>query len=221
MCIRDRCATFLIGALALGIALVLAGAQEKEDLVQYMAQLFGVLMPPVAIPMMAGLLTKRASNAGAVAAFIVGTILGFAAYLAGGMEDFGYLRKVQYLTWITAVPTTIVLFGVSARYPNSPERAERIAHFLTGLTACDLSAKADLDEGGDASLAVRVIGIASGALGAILIVAVLATASIREGWLSIAVGLFLLTIGALTAAFARQIIHLKRSTTAESDTFDG
>jgi SSS family transporter len=215
--LTGRCATFLIGALALGIALILAGAQEKEDLVQYMAQLFGVLMPPVAIPMMAGLLTRRASNAGAVAAFIVGTILGVAAYLVGGMEDFDYLRKVQYLTWITAVPTTLVLVGVSVLHPNSPERAERVAQFLAGLTARDLSAKADLDEGGDASLAVRVIGIASGALGAIMIVAVLATASIREGWLSIAAGLFLLAIGALTAAFARQIIHRKRTTTTESE----
>lgn len=215
--LTGRCATFLIGGLALGIALILAGAQEKEDLVQYMAQLFGVLMPPVAIPMMAGLLTRRASNAGAVAAFITGTVFGVAAYLVGGTEEFGYLRSVQYLTWITAVPTTLVLVGVSVLYPNSPERAERIERFLTGLTARDLSAKADLDEGGDASLAVRVIGIASGALGAIMVLAVLATAPIREGWLSISVGLFLLAVGALTAAFARRIIHGKRSTTTESE----
>ncbi|GMV92548.1 MAG: sodium-coupled permease [Candidatus Hydrogenedentota bacterium] len=215
--LTGRVSTFLIGGLALGIALILASAQDKEDLVNYMAQLFGVLMPPVAIPMMAGLLTRKASNAGAMAAFITGTAFGVAAYVAGGNEDLSYLRSVTYLTWITAVPTTIVLVVVSTLAPNSPERRERIAQFLSGLTARDLSAKADLDEGGDASLAVRVIGLASAALGAIMIAAVLLTASARDGWISIAVGIFLLALGGLTAAFSRQIIHMKRTTTTESE----
>ena len=215
--LTGRFATFLIGGLAMGIALFLASKQDKQDLVNYMANLFGVLLPPVAIPMMAGLLSKRASNAGALAAFIAGTALGVAAYILGGSEELGYLRSVKYLTWITAVPTTLVLFGVSAIFPNSPEHMKRITQFLTGLTARDLSAKAELDAGGDASLAVRVIGIASGALGAIMIVAVLITANIRDGWISIAVGLFLLATGALTAAFARKIIHFRSESTAESD----
>ncbi len=215
--LTGRCSTFLIGGLAMVIALLLASAQEKEDLVKYMAQLFGVLLPPVAIPMMAGLLSKRASNAGAVTAFVVGTVLGVATYVLGGYEDLGYLRSVKYLTWITAVPTTVVLFGVSAIKPNPPEHVDRIARFLAGLTRRELPVKADLDAGGDASLAVRVIGIASAALGAIMILAVLVTAGIREGWLSIVVGVFLLATGALTVVFTRRILHHENGTTAERD----
>jgi Na+/proline symporter len=215
--LTGRFATFLIGSLAMGIALILAIAQDKQDLVNIMAQLFSVLMPPAAIPMMAGLLTKRATNAGAVAAFVVGAVFGIVAYTLGAHEQLAVIRDVKYLTWITVIPTTVTLFGVSALFPDSPERTRQIAHFLTGLTARDLSLKRELDAGGDATVAVRVIGIAGAALGTIMVLAVWSTAGVRDGWLSIAVGGLLLVLGALTAAFARQILHSRNDSTLESD----
>lgn len=210
--LTGRCATFLIGALALGIALFLANAQTKEDLVNYMAQLFSVLMPPVAIPMMAGLLTRSASNRGAFAAFVTGTVCGVAAYVLSYHnlptgESLKYLRDVQWLTWISGVPTAAVLMAVSRLAPDSPKRVEEIALFLSGLTGKERHAKEAFDEGGDATVAVRIIGLASASLGAIMMAAVLVSVPFQEARLSLLVGGFLILFGCALAACARRILH--------------
>ncbi len=211
--LTGRFATFLIGALAMGVALLLASAQDKEDLVQYMARLFAGLMPPVAIPMMAGLLTRRASNPGALSAFIVGTVCGVSAYVLGGVDGFEYLRKVQYLTWITTLPTAGVLIVISLAAPDAGAKVDQVARFLAGLTAREATAKLALDAGGDAAVAVRIIGMASAALGVVLGLAVVITASVPEGWISLAVSAFLVVGGILMAVFADRILHPRSAKT--------
>ena len=215
-----RGATTLIGGLALGIALLLAGAQEKEDLVNYMAQLFGVLMPPVAIPMMAGLLSRKASNAGALCAFLVGTVCGVSAYVLSYHDALAYLRGVQWLTWISAAPTIVVLVAVSAAIPDPSGRASQIAQFLAGLTGREAPGKTAFDAHGDATVAVRMIGMASAALGAVIFLAVVATAPLGEAWLSVGAGVFLMLFGTLVAVFARRILHSQGSTLEESRSYD-
>ncbi|HNT88655.1 MAG TPA: hypothetical protein PKL84_12395, partial [Candidatus Hydrogenedentes bacterium] len=78
--LAGRIATLIVGLIALGIALLLARLPGEVELVKIMAELFSVLLPPVAVPMMFGLLTRRVSNAGGLGGFLAGACCGLAAY---------------------------------------------------------------------------------------------------------------------------------------------
>ncbi len=75
-----RLITLIIGLLSLGIALIVMGNQGEGDLFQLMVKLFGVFLPPIAIPMLLGLITSRVSNAGGLAGLLLGIVMGLCAY---------------------------------------------------------------------------------------------------------------------------------------------
>lgn len=196
-----RFSTLIIGLLALGMAVLLAGRGEPPDLVNIMAGLFSVLLPPIAIPMVAGLLNRHASNAGALAGFLAGAAAGVAGYaLSLWGNDLAYLATVTYMTWITSTPTLITLVLVSMFYPDDEKKGRQIMVFLHGLTVREnMSGTGVKPLGNDATIAVRIIGIACMALGVLLITAIVATGSFGPGKMTMAVGAVMAVAGALTA----------------------
>ncbi len=194
-----RLATLAVGMAAMVLALMFARTERLEDLVKYMAQLFAGLLPPVALPMIAGLLSKRTSNAGALAGFFLGASCGIVAYTTG-VDELSYLRSVPYLTWITLLPTAFGLIAGSVFAPNPPEKQKMVAEFLEGLRSTPQE-KVSLIASGDAAVALRIIGITTTMIGVILAVGVVATAGISAGRLSASVGAAM-AIGGGVAAFA-------------------
>jgi len=193
--LAGRMATLVVGLAALGIALLLVAGQGKEDLVEYMARLFSVLMPPVAIPMMFGLLTRRVSNAGGVAGFLIGAGFGITAYFLSYCEGLGFLRTMPFLPWITSVPTLVGLGLFSVLIPDAPEHGERIARFLDGLSRPEAAPSSSATDTSVAPAAIRIIGLASAAMGVVLVVAVLATEPFSRCKLSVGVGVAMVLIG--------------------------
>ena len=194
-----RLATLTVGLLAMVLAILFARAEALEDLVQYMARLFAGLLPPVALPMMAGLLSRRTSNAGALTGFFLGAACGVIAYIASYGDGLDYLRTVPYLTWLTLAPTAAGLVLGSALRPNSAARREAIALFLEGLRG-GKPEKVDLEAGGGAALALRMVGLTTGLLGLILCGGVVFTAELSEAAIPIGVGLVMAVGGGLAAA---------------------
>jgi len=211
--LAGRLATLVIGVIALGIALVITAAAQGQDLVKMMAKLFSVLLPPMAIPMMFGLLTRRVSNAGGVGAFLTGTACGLLAYALSYGEGLGYLRSIPYLPWITSLPTLGVMGLLSLVAPDAAAKRERIATFLAGLTGPESRERGEAVEpvgktkAGDAVVAIRAIGLASAAMGLLLVATVLFTASAREGALSLVVGLVMIAVGATARAVAAKTME--------------
>ena len=195
-----RVATFAIGAIALGIALVLARAGSGQDLVKIMAKLFSVLLPPVAIPMLCGLLTRKVSNAGGLGGFVAGTVCGVTAYGLSYVEGYEHLRSIPYLPWITSLPTLGVTCMLSALMPDCAERRERVGRFLDGLE----SAEHEPASGGReaARTALAVIGLSGAAMGALLLGAVIVTGAARDAGLSLVTGALMVAAGVVTAFFA-------------------
>ncbi len=194
-----RLATLAIGIAAMLLALLFARAEGLEDLVKYMARLFAGLLPPVALPMMAGLLSRRTSNAGALTGFFLGALCGIVAYASGSSEDLGYLRTVPYLTWITLIPTAFGIVAGSLLRPDSLDKRRVIAEFLNGLRAPQHE-QASLIASPEATLALRIIGLITGLLGLLLLAGVLLTADAKAAWLSVCVGLVMLLGGGLGTA---------------------
>lgn len=195
-----RIATLAVGLVAMALALLFARAERLEDLVQYMARLFAGLLPPVALPMMAGLLSRRTSNAGALAGFGLGAACGIAAYVLGGTEGYGYLRTVPYLTWITLLPTAFGLVVGSAAAPLSGEQRRAVDEFLNGLRSTP-GEKTSLLASPDAAVALRIIGMTTALIGLILLIAVALTAGIADGMVSVIVGA-LMALGGGAAVYA-------------------
>jgi len=193
-----RLSTLAVGLLAMVLALIFANAKGLEDLVQYMAQLFAALLPPVALPMAAGLLSRHTSNGGALSGFVLGAVCGTAAYIASYTGDqLAFLRSVQYLTWITVVPTALGLVAGTFLFPNSQAKRETIALFLDGLKSQPRE-KASLTEGDAAAVALCIIGITMALLGIILMAGILATVTLHEGRLSLIVGAIICVGGMIT-----------------------
>jgi solute:Na+ symporter, SSS family len=202
--ITARLATLFVGLLAMALAILFARAKGLEDLVQYMARLFAALLPPVALPMMAGLLSRRTSNAGALAGFFAGATCGIVAYVLSYQEGLDYLRTVPYLTWITLVPTAAGLILGSVLMPNSQRKQAVVAQFLEGLRR-QPGEKVSLVASGDAAVALRIIGSTIALLGLILLLGVLATANVAATTISIVVGAIMIAGGVAAVAAARAL----------------
>ena len=200
--LAGRVATLVIGLIALGVALLITKASQGQDLVQIMAKLFSVLLPPIAIPMMFGLLSRKVSNAGGLGGFLVGTACGLTAYALSYVEGLEYLRSIPYLPWITTIPTTAVMALLSFLAPDAEEKRERIGRFLEGLVAREAELKPEEAGAGAALTAVRIIGLATAAMGVLMLSAVIFTGELRAGLVSVVVGIIMLAVGSAARALA-------------------
>ncbi len=148
-----RLFTLLVGALALGAALYIA-LNAESNLFHRMVTLFSVATAPVAIPMILGLLSKRATASSALWSFLCG----FAA--AGGLfalslytESFtlfgiqwtpetktlSFLKHgvvVNEVLWfsVSAAITLLVMIGRTLQRPMQLAEKERVYAFLDRLT---------------------------------------------------------------------------------------
>jgi len=202
-----RASTFAVGGVAMALAVVLVYQESLENLVDYMAKLFAVLLPPVALPMAAGLLSNKVSERGALSAFALGSVCGIASYVIGGREDLAWLRSVPWLTWISILPTVLGLVVGSAIWPDSTAKRAQVDAFLNGLI--DRAPKGGKrDRSVDGQYALYIIGMTTIALGVVMAAAVTVTAPLREGWLSIAVGVVFILGGGAAALRAKW--HMSR-----------
>jgi len=78
-----RLMTLLIGAVALVLPLALVYTESDKGLFDKMVKLFGVAGTPIAVPMLAGLLWRRTTHAGALAGFMAGVAVGLALFFFG------------------------------------------------------------------------------------------------------------------------------------------
>jgi len=224
-----RLATLGIGMLAVAIAVMLSQMENLRDLVQIMAGVFSLLLPPVGIPVFFGFLTRRVSNRGALLGFILGSACGLAAYalsllpaessvvmhvsslfpravLAMYPEGTGlaFLNTVPWLTWITALPTLFGVFGLSALLPDGPAKRREVDEFLVGTRAGDSSPAPRRDVSHDAAVAMSIVGASTGLIGLLLAGAVAATGHGVDGLYSIVVGLILALLGFMAWRFGKR-----------------
>jgi Na+/proline symporter len=188
-----RINTVIVGLIVLGITLVMRTLQGSGDLFNTMAKVFGLFLPPVAIPMLLGMLTPRISARGAQAGLFAGIIAGLAAFVLGAWHPV--LRRAEFLTFWTAGVTLLVMTVVSARMPDTGERREQVLTFFKRFEKDDPGADGVEKKSADTSfLPIIAAGIA--AVGVILIAAVLLTCGLAEGFLSVCIGTALLVVAA-------------------------
>ena len=192
-----RGCTFLVGLLSLAIAGYVMHHPGKDDLFQLMVRLFSLFLPPVAIPMLLGLITRRVSNLGGLAGLLAGIAVGLLVYFLDWFGTIMLQRKEEIITLCT-VTATLLGVGVGTWLrPSLPEQQARIQRFFTRQDEPETPLTLSPSSPADDFSPMLIIGISIGSLG-LLLIGVMLVPTIREGSaVSLAVGGIMVLIGAL------------------------
>ncbi len=170
-----RLMTLVIGVIALAVAFGLAGGSGVDQF-HNMVKLFSVATAPVAIPMLLGLLSKRMTNAGALAGFLGGIAVGLALFFWGpdGGEFLGAAwKKENLLLFATTITTAGMMVGVSLLFPQSAEERRRAESFMRRLDVpvgeMDEDLAVSTAAGGAVISPFRVVGISTMLIGVLML----------------------------------------------------
>ncbi|MEW6237936.1 MAG: hypothetical protein AB1656_21315 [Candidatus Omnitrophota bacterium] len=198
-----RIITLVIGLLSLWIALYVVNARQEGDLFQKMVKLFSVFLPPIALPMLLGLINRKVSNAGSLWGLWLGISAGLIAYWLGGREGLEFLRREQVITSLTVGFTIVGLIAGSLIFPVSARQRGRIEQFFAHIESPAPQDAIIQESAGSAISPFGIIGWSIASLGGVLIAVLLVTAPWRQALLSFAVGGIMTTIGGIFLAVAR------------------
>jgi len=116
-----RLSLLVIGAIAVGIAIYVQ--RTGAGLFKWMAQNFAIALPPMAVPMLGGLLWRRTTSAGAIISYFVGlaTALVF---------KFGFDLPFWYFTGANILVSAATFVSIGLLFPSRNEREAARVHEL-------------------------------------------------------------------------------------------
>ena len=118
--------------IILSLTFVWHSMQGVQDLFNLMATVFAIFLPPVALPMLLGMLTPRVSATGGILGLGLGILCGVMAFVLGGYDYFSSLnlREVYILVPLTCCCTLLVMAFGSILKPDQGERREQVLLFF-------------------------------------------------------------------------------------------
>ena len=131
--VAARVATLVTGMLVIGLTFLMQYVQGADDLFNLTNKAFGVFIPPIAIPMLAGLFIRGISRRAGMIGLVAGIATGLAAFIIGAR--WPVLRELIPMYCITAATTAIALFAGSKFLPDSPVDREAVRAFMDKLEA--------------------------------------------------------------------------------------
>ena len=126
-----RVATVLVGGLVLALTFVMQYVQGADDLFNLSNKIFGVFLPPIAIPMLGGLLVRRLSRRAGMAGLVGGIAFGLAVFAVGAKWPF--LREMVWSFPLTAAATIICLVIGTALWPDAADARKAVDGFFARL----------------------------------------------------------------------------------------
>lgn len=123
--VAARLATVAVGGLVVALAFVMQYAQGADDLFNLSNKVFGVFLPPIAIPMLCGIFVRRFSKRSGLCGLVGGIAVGLVLFAVGSVPAFAYLREMVWIFPATAFATLLSLALGTLLFRDSPsERAE-------------------------------------------------------------------------------------------------
>ena len=184
-----RIATVLVGLAVIGLTFVMQNVQGANDLFDIANKAFGIFLPPIAIPTLLGLVTRRISRRGGVIGLIGGIVVGITVFVAGSI--WPELRQTSVIFGITCFATLLGLLAGSLLYKDDPAHDEALTSFFEKINT-----PSPVLEGPPARITFWPLvagGLAT--IGTVLIIASVVTRPFAEIRLSVAGG-----VGMLAAA---------------------
>ena len=126
-----RAATVLVGIAVIGLTFVMQYAQGADDLFNLTNKVFGVFLPPVSIPMLVGVFSRRLSKRAGLCGLVGGIAFGLAMFVAGAW--WPYLREMKPCYLATAAATIACLLIGNAIFKDSPDERKEVEDFVDRL----------------------------------------------------------------------------------------
>ncbi len=182
-----RVLTAVIGIVVLLIAL--AVTYYHWSIFNTMVAAFGFLLPPTVLPLLAGLLSRRLSSAGALAGFVSGLVVGgvmLGYRLFAHPSDSGAFQAASILVPVACV--SLVLWGWATWCPAQGPERERASRFITGL------GEPSRDSEGVVASPAPIAGLVIGTMGITLVIVSLFPLTSGQDISSITLGMGVLFI---------------------------
>ncbi|MBN2294899.1 MAG: hypothetical protein JXM70_20900 [Pirellulales bacterium] len=226
-----RAMTLLVGSLTIGSALFLSTLSKDLLLFDIMVAIFALLGPPTALPILAGLLFRRVSNAGAICGMIVGVGVSAVARfmwlpIAGAINSILVAVNFSEITVQNIPETGLMFIGMfstiggmilgSLLWPGSPQVRQSVREFLSGLSEKEKTRLPEMQDSSGIS-PMPIVGLALAALAVVLLISTLATVPVRESTCSLVVGACMLTVGAGLALLPRLLMSVSENISGPQD----
>ena len=120
-----RLATVAVGGLVVALTFVMQYAQGADDLFNLSNKVFGVFLPPIAIPMLCGVLVRGFSKRSGLCGLVGGVAVGLALFAVGSVPSLAHWREMTWIFPATSAATVLFLFLGTWLFRDTPaERAE-------------------------------------------------------------------------------------------------
>jgi Na+/proline symporter len=103
-------------------------AQGADDLFNLSNKVFGVFLPPIAIPMLCGIFVRRLSRRSGMVALVGGIAVGLCVFTLGAWYPF--LREMIWVFPITAASTVALLVAGTKIFPDKDDERAEVDEFL-------------------------------------------------------------------------------------------
>ena len=128
--VAARVATVLVGGLVVALTFVMQYAQGADDLFNLSNKVFGVFLPPIAIPMLCGVFVRRLSKRSGLMGLVGGIAVGLAVFCLGAKPELAHLREMVWIFPMTAVATVAFLALGTWLFPDTPEERTSVDGFF-------------------------------------------------------------------------------------------
>ena len=118
-----RTATVLIGMIVIALTFIMQYVQGADDLFDVSNKIFGVFLPPIAIPMIAGLVCRRISRRSGMLALVGGIVFGLSLFALSSRWPF--LREIVWSFPLTSAASIgLVALGSLLLRDSESERRD-------------------------------------------------------------------------------------------------
>ena len=129
-----RLATVLVGGLVIALTFVMQYAQGADDLFNLSNKVFGVFLPPIAIPMLCGIFVRKFSKRSGLMGLVGGIAVGLAIFVVGAKPELAYLREMIWIFPATALATIAFLFIGTGFFPDRADERSSVDAFMDKLS---------------------------------------------------------------------------------------
>ena len=129
-----RAMTILVGGAVIALTFVMQYAQGADDLFNLSNKVFGVFLPPIAIPMLCGIFVRKFSKRSGLMGLVGGIAVGLAIFIAGAKPELAYLREMIWIFPATALATILFLFLGTVLFPDRPDERAGVEDFFRQIT---------------------------------------------------------------------------------------
>jgi len=126
-----RLATVAVGGLVVALTFFMQYAQGADDLFNLSNKVFGVFLPPIAIPMLCGVFLRRLSRRAGLVALVGGIVVGLLIFIVGVRPEFAHLREMVWIFPMTSAATIAFLLIGTLLFPDTPEDRAAVADFMS------------------------------------------------------------------------------------------